>query len=446
MATRFSLHNCVIIIEADYRMPTVALQNLGCSKNMIDGERIAHLFRTSGYEVIPDFIKADVIVVNTCAFIREAQEEAIEAILESASCKKGGKCRRLIVGGCFSERYRNKVTKLFPEVDLWVGVHDWKNLLAKQLNAGSFSPFKRELLEPAATQYLKIAEGCSHSCAYCVIPRLRGPYRSRPAHEIIEEAQWLETKGTRELIIVAQDTAFYGKDIGTSLAKLLQKLLAATTFPWVRLMYLHPAHVDDALLQLFATEKRLCPYFDIPLQHIADPILTAMNRSPLSKDLRALLEKIRAVVPGAVGLRSTFMLGFPGETDAHFKELVRFVEAIKFDRLGTFPWSPEEETRAYTMPHRPRQSTVMRRCETLMLLQRDISREALSRRAGSIVETIVEGPSEDPSFAFQGRTRFDAPEIDGKVFMKSKGCVPGAILQVKITGAGDYDLFGEPVQ
>ncbi|MGA2506512.1 MAG: 30S ribosomal protein S12 methylthiotransferase RimO [Chitinispirillaceae bacterium] len=425
-------------------MPTVALQNLGCSKNMIDGERIAHLFCAAGYKVVLEFAKADVIVVNTCAFIREAQEEAVEAILEFAALKKDGRCRRLIVSGCFSERYRDKVTKLFPEVDLWVGVHDWEQLLARQLNPASLSPFKRELAEPIATQYLKIAEGCSHSCTYCVIPRLRGKYRSRPVRDIINEAKWLEEKGVRELIIVAQDTSFYGKDIGTSLVKLLEKLLKTTSFPWLRLMYLHPAHVDDALLRLFASEKRLCSYFDMPLQHIADPVLKAMNRSPLSKGLRSLIAKIRKVVPDA-GLRSTFILGFPGETDSHFKDLLRFVEEIKFDRLGVFPWSPEEGTRAAGMPHRPRSSTVDVRCETLMLIQRDISRKALSRRVGSIMEAIVEGPSENRSYSFRGRTRFDAPEIDGNVFIKNHRCIPGTITKVKITGSGDYDLIGEPI-
>jgi len=430
-------------------MPTVALQNLGCSKNMIDGERIAHLFSTAGYKIVSDFIKADVIVVNTCAFIREAQEEAIEAILESASMKKDGRCKSLIVSGCFSERYRNRVKKMFPEVDLWVGVHDWEKLLAEQLHAGSIPEFKRELAEPLATQYLKIAEGCSHSCSYCVIPRLRGKYRSRPVSDIITEARWLEEKGVHELIIVAQDTTFYGRDLGkdrgTSLAKLLEKLLISTRFPWVRLMYLHPAHVDDRLLRLFASEKRLCPYFDMPLQHIADSILKAMNRSPLSKELRRLLEKIRADVPGA-SLRSTFIIGFPKEKQSHFRELTRFIEEIKFDRLGVFPWSPEEGTMAANLPNRPRASIVAERCETIMLLQRDISREALARRIGSIMDVIIEGPSEDRSFAFQGRTRLDAPEIDGKVFIKDKNCTPGTIIKAKITGASDYDLFGEPIK
>jgi ribosomal protein S12 methylthiotransferase len=423
-------------------MPTVALHNLGCSKNQIDGERIAHLFRTAGYRPVQDFSKADAIVVNTCAFIREAQEEAVEAILESAAFKKGGRCRKLIVSGCFSERYRERVTALFPEVDLWVGVHDWEKLLAQQFHPAPFSPFKREIAEPAAAQYLKIAEGCSHACSYCVIPAIRGEFRSRPVADILKEAQWLEAKGVRELILVAQDTSFYGRDIGSGLVALLEKLLAATAFPWIRLMYLHPAHVDGALLRLFAHEKRLCPYFDMPLQHIADPVLRAMNRSPLSKGIRLLLEKVRTAVPEAA-LRSTFLLGFPGETEAHFKELLRFVEEVKFDRLGTFPWSPEEGTPACGLPRRPKPPTAARRCEELMLLQREISRNLLERKIGSVAEVIIDGPSEDPSFAFQGRTRFDAPEVDGRVFIKGCKCVPGSIVDVKIIGSSDYDLFGE---
>ncbi|MBN2188487.1 MAG: 30S ribosomal protein S12 methylthiotransferase RimO [Chitinispirillaceae bacterium] len=424
-------------------MHTFALHNLGCSKNQIDGERIAHLFSTAGYEIVADLEKADVIVVNTCAFIREAQEEAIEAILESASFKKSGRCRTLIVSGCFSERYRERVAKDFPEVDLWTGVHDWEKILKRELRTAAPHPFERELSFPGATQYLKIAEGCSHACSYCVIPRLRGKYRSRSMQEIIKEAQWLESKGVKELILVAQDTSFYGRDIGTDLPGLLKKLLTKTSFPWVRLMYLHPAHVADALLRLFASEKRLCPYFDMPLQHIADPVLKAMNRYPRSKGIRQIIGKIRALVPGAA-LRSTFILGFPGEDQNHFRELTRFVEEVKFDRLGVFPWSPEEGTPALRLPGRPRPSTAARRCETLMLLQREISRELLERRTGSAMEVIIDGPSDDPAAAaFQGRTRLDAPELDGKVFLKDSDCITGSIVKVKITGSSDYDLFGE---
>lgn len=423
-------------------MPLVALHNLGCSKNTIDGERILSLFKAAGYSVTADFAEAEVIVVNTCAFIREAQEEAIETILESASWKKNGRCRRLLVAGCLSERYRRRMKRLFPEVDAWVGVSDWEELLRRELAAPAVPVFRRELQEPIATQFLKIAEGCSHACAFCVIPQIRGPYRSRPLQEIVEEAKWLEERAVRELILVAQDTSFYGRDAGTSLTALLEALLAETGFPWIRLMYLHPKQVDDRLLRLIASEKRLCPYFDLPLQHAADPLLSAMGRSPLSKGMRALIEKIRGTVPGAV-IRTTFILGFPGETEDHFNELLAFVEEIRFDRLGVFPYSPEEGTRAFSLRGRPRPPTVARRCETLMVLQSAISREKLAARDGSVLEVIVEGRSTHDEFPFAGRTRFDAPEVDGMVLLADSDLAPGSIVPVRITGSSDHDLFGE---
>jgi ribosomal protein S12 methylthiotransferase len=421
-------------------MPDVALQNLGCAKNQIDGERILSLFRQAGYTVTDDSALADIIVVNTCAFIRDAQEEAIEAILNLAACKKQGRCRMLIVSGCFSERYRDEVKMKFPEVDLWTGVHDWETVLSRELRVSAVSGFKRELKPPLHVQYLKIAEGCSHGCAYCAIPHIRGPFKSRPLADILAEAQWLEERGVRELILVAQDSSFYGRDSGTSLCRLLESLLAATAFPWLRLMYLHPAYVGDDLLRLFATEKRLCPYFDIPLQHIADPILIAMNRRPLSDAIRLLLDQIRETVPDA-GLRTTFILGFPGETNRDFRQLVRFVEEIRFDKLGVFPYSPEQGTRAFSLKPRPCDSTAARRCEEIMTVQREISAAKLASRIGSPVEIIVDGPSDHPGFLSVSRTRIDAPEVDGKVFIK-ENIAPGTITKVTITGASDYDLFG----
>jgi ribosomal protein S12 methylthiotransferase len=424
-------------------MPDVALQNLGCAKNQIDGERILSLFRQAGYTVTDDSALADIIVVNTCAFIRDAQEEAIEAILNLAACKKQGRCRMLIVSGCFSERYRDEVKMKFPEVDLWTGVHDWETVLSRELRVSAVSGFKRELKPPLHVQYLKIAEGCSHGCAYCAIPHIRGPFKSRPLADILAEAQWLEERGVRELILVAQDSSFYGRDSGTSLCRLLESLLAATAFPWLRLMYLHPAYVGDDLLRLFATEKRLCPYFDIPLQHIADPILIAMNRRPLSDAIRLLLDQIRETVPDA-GLRTTFILGFPGETNRDFRQLVRFVEEIRFDKLGVFPYSPEQGTRAFSLKPRPCDSTAARRCEEIMTVQREISAAKLASRIGSPVEIIVDGSSDDPAFSSVGRSRIDAPEVDGKVYIR-ENMAPGTITMVTITSDSDYDLFGEKI-
>jgi ribosomal protein S12 methylthiotransferase len=424
-----------------------AIQNLGCSKNQIDGERILAFLADNGYEITEDCRLADVIVVNTCAFIKEAQEEAIEVILEMAAIRKTGRCRTLIVSGCFSERYREQVKAEFPEVDVWAGVEDWEEILAADfvnpiaandsIRQGSF---KRILSEPLSTQYIKIAEGCSHKCSFCVIPSIRGKFRSRSVNTITQEARWLYEQGARELILVAQDTSYYGRDINSGLVRLLESLLKETDFPWIRMMYLHPQLVDNGLLTLISSEKRLCRYFDIPLQHIADPILTAMNRQPLSKGIYELIERIRDTVDGAV-LRSSFIIGFPGETEKEFGELVRFAQQARFDKLGVFPFSPEEGTPAHDMRPRPRAPTVQKRCEELMAVQREISREILEAKIGSRTEIIIDRISDDHDFNYEGRTRGDAPEVDGRVFIQSGNFDIGRILTGMITGASDYDLY-----
>ena len=442
-----------------------AIQNLGCSKNQIDGERILALLAGNGYEITEDFSAADVIVVNTCAFIKEAQEEAIEAILEMAALRGAGSCRTLVVSGCFSERYRGRVKAEFPEVDVWAGVGDWEEVLASSLlkkeaaEGGGLrprnypkpinplidydsSPFKRVLSEPLTTQYIKIAEGCSHKCSFCVIPSIRGKFESRSIDSILREAKWLYGQGTRELILVAQDTSYYGRDIGSGLAGLLESLLKETGFPWIRMMYLHPQLVDDELLRLVASEERLCGYFDIPLQHISDPILAAMNRKPMSKGIYELIDRIRDKVGGAT-LRSSFIVGFPGETEREFGELERFVEFARFDKLGVFPFSPEEGTPAGVMRPRPRAATVQKRCEELMAVQREISREILEEKIGSRTEIIIDRVSDDPDFNYEGRTRGDAPEVDGRAFVRSGSFEIGQILAGRVIGAGDYDVYVE---
>lgn len=425
-------------------MPIVSIQNLGCSKNMVDGERIIHLFKTAGFEISTDLSVADIIVVNTCAFIKEAQEEAIDSILDSASFKKDGQCKTLIVSGCFSERFRDEVASQFPEVDYWVGVNDWEEILPKIYKKMVPSSFERELSVPVATQYLKIAEGCSHSCSFCVIPSIRGNFKSRNIESILQEALWLEEKGVQELILIAQDTSFYGRDIGLTLHHLLENLLKKTRFPWIRLMYLHPRFIDQNLLQLFAGESRLCQYFDVPLQHISEPVLRAMNRIPLTEGIYKLIESIRTTLPNA-SIRSSFILGFPGEKENHFEELKKFIEFARFDRLGVFPFSPEHGTRAKEMKGRPRSTTVTRRCEEIMLLQREISREIMESKIGTTLDVIIDSVSDNPDFNFEGRTRSDAPEVDGKVLISSGSFDPGTIHQLKIIGASDYDLFADPL-
>ncbi|MDR0331346.1 MAG: 30S ribosomal protein S12 methylthiotransferase RimO [Chitinispirillales bacterium] len=439
---------------------SVAIQNLGCSKNLIDGERILALFASNGFSVASDASLADIIIVNTCAFIKEAKEEAIDTVLEMGGLKKSGRCKALIVSGCFSERYRGAVKKEFPEVDVWAGVDDWGEILSSLIrdglgDGGAVSPsmqgglgddtgdnvgFKRVLSEPLSTQHIKIAEGCSHKCSFCVIPSIRGKFKSRSVDSIIQEADWLYGQGARELILVAQDTSFYGRDIGANLVKLLESLLKSTDFPWIRMMYLHPQFVSDGLLSLIAAEPRLCRYFDIPLQHISDAILASMNRSPLSRGIYKLIERIRTAVGGAA-LRTSFIIGFPGETEKEFGELKNFIQFAKFDKLGVFPFSPEEGTQAYAMRPRPKANTVQRRCDELMSIQQEISREILEAKVGIDTEVIIDRISDDPDFNYEARTRADAPEVDGRVFVSSGDFEAGRITTVKIIGASDYDLY-----
>ncbi|MBN1602672.1 MAG: 30S ribosomal protein S12 methylthiotransferase RimO [Chitinispirillaceae bacterium] len=425
-------------------MSSILLINLGCSKNIVDGEKILHRFCEAGYSVTNDFNDAETVIVNTCAFIREAQEEAIASILDAASLKKSGKCRELIVCGCFSQRYRDEVAGQFPEVDHWISSQQWETEIQKLLKHSPVSPLQRQYQSPVATQYLKIAEGCSHRCAFCVIPSIRGNFKSRNQNEIIQEAQLLYQQGTRELILVAQDTSFYGNDSGSSLVELLEILLKKTDFHWLRMMYLHPQYVSNELLDLVASEKRICSYFDIPLQHIAEPILKAMKRQPLTTGIYDLVDKIRKKVPDA-SLRSSFILGFPGETDAHFKELQSFIEYACFDKLGVFPFSPEEGTAAYSLKPRPRTSTAVKRCETLMLQQREISSACLENKIGNTIEIIVDDVSSDTDFNFEARSQYDAPEIDGKILIMNGSFTPGNFYDVKIVGSGDYDLYAEPL-
>jgi ribosomal protein S12 methylthiotransferase len=426
------------------QMPLISLINLGCSKNVVDGEKILHRFCDAGFTLAANSNDADTIIVNTCAFIREAQEEAIASILDAASLKKDGKCRKLIVCGCFSERYRDEVASQFPEVDHWISSQKWEIEVQKLLNHHSSSPLQRVLQSAAATQYLKIAEGCSHRCAFCVIPSIRGNYKSRTPKEIIEEAQILYQQGTRELILVAQDTSYYGKDADSSLVNLLETLLSKTKFHWFRMMYLHPKHVTNELLELVASEKRICSYFDIPLQHIAEPILKAMKRQPLTKGIYNLIDTIREKVPDA-SLRSSFILGFPGETAAHFKELQQFIEYARFDKLGVFPFSPEEGTAAYSLKPRPMTSTAVKRCETLMLQQCEISRSNLENKIGRKIEVIIDEVASDTDFNFEARSQYDAPEVDGKILIMNGSFTPGNFYDVRIVGTGDYDLYAEPV-
>jgi len=422
-------------------MKKFAVNNLGCSKNIVDGETIAFYLHSCGFEAVNEFEKADIIIVNTCTFIQEATEEAIHTIMEISLYKKKGACSILIVSGCFSERYRDSIKNQFPEVDLWVGVKSWPKEINNFLDVIGKVSHERKLTIPISTQYIKIADGCSHGCTFCIIPSIRGPYKSRSIPSIVNEASWLYTQGVQECIIVAQDTSYYGKDMGTSLVKLLESLLQKTKFPWIRMMYLHPNYISSELLNLIQSEKRLCSYFDIPLQHISQPILKAMNRNPADpKEIYHIIEQIRTRISKAT-IRTSFIVGFPGEKNTHFSQLLKFVERARFEKAGVFPYSPEEGTKAFNLRPLPYNSTAQKRCEILLDLQREISREIGVSRIGSKETVIIDEIHNNSQFKFEGRTQGDAPEVDGRVYIKNGSHSVGEFVETEIVDADDYDLY-----
>ena len=423
-------------------MKTVALYNLGCSKNFVDGENITGYMAASGFEQIADFEVADVIIVNTCSFIAEATKEAIDTILSMGQLKEDGNPRTIVVSGCFSERYREEVAEEFPEVDLWVGVKNWVDELAEYFATSNTVAFDRILSEPRHSQYIKVSDGCSHNCAFCIIPSIRGQFVSRPFDDVIKEAKWLETQGVKELIVVSQDTTAFGRDIGTNLAGLLKTLLEETSFPWIRTMYLYPSMVTDELLDLIGSEPRLVPYFDIPLQHVADPVIKAMGRYPGKAGLYTLIEKMRSKVPNS-SIRTTFILGFPGETEEDVQELVEFIQWAKFDKLGVFPYSPEVGTKAEKLTNRVDDNVVRSRCDTVMSIQLDISRELQEAKVGKTIEVVVDRLSDNPDYTFECRSQSDAPEVDGRVFLIDGDLSVGDILEVEVIECDDYDLFAK---
>ncbi len=424
-------------------MKTVCLYNLGCSKNFVDGENIRGYMAANNFKIEESPETADVIIVNTCSFIEDATQEAIDTIISMGQLKEDGSERTLVVSGCFSERYREEVAEQFPEVDLWIGVKEWVDELAEffRLKDGPRS-FHRLLSEPITTQYLKISEGCSHRCAFCIIPEIRGGFVSRPWDDVIAEAKWLESQGVKELIVVSQDTTAYGREFKKDLADLLAEILKETNFPWIRMMYLHPALVSDKLLDLVASEERICSYFDMPLQHIADPVLKRMGRRPGRDGTYELIEKIRTKVPDAT-IRTTFILGFPGETDEDAAELNEFVKWAKFEKLGVFPYSIEDGTRAADMAEQIENDVAISRANTIMDIQLDISRAKQEELVGKTIPVIIDRLSDNLDFNFEARTTGDAPEVDGRVFIIDGDANIGDIRTVQITDCDDYDLFGK---
>ncbi|HHW32446.1 MAG TPA: 30S ribosomal protein S12 methylthiotransferase RimO [Clostridiaceae bacterium] len=435
----------------------IGLVSLGCSKNLVDSEIMLGILSEQGFEVTNDKNDADMIIINTCGFIDSAKEESINTILEMAELKKG-KCRFLIVAGCLAERYRNEIRKEIPEVDAVIGTGNYGDIaqVVNRLYQGDkpviygisteldYLENKRIISTNNGYAYLKIAEGCDNCCTYCIIPKLRGPYRSRSMESILREAEDLAQKGVKELVLIAQDTSKYGIDIygQKKLVDLLKELEKINGIEWIRFLYCYPEDVDDALIDEVIRNTKVCNYFDIPIQHISDKILKMMGRKGSAAEIKALIEKIRNRIPDVV-LRTTLMVGFPGENDTDFMELYNFVKEYKFDRLGVFTYSREEGTPADKLDFQVDEKTKNSRYNKIMALQKKISREKNKKRLGKEYRTIVEGVADDGIF-YYGRTPFEAPEIDGLAyFTSSEPLNIGEFVNIKIVNTEDYDVIGE---
>ena len=437
-------------------MIKVSMASLGCSKNLIDSEQMLGLLEQSGYEIVENEEDADILIVNTCTFIESAKMESIECILELAQYKKTGHCKYLIVTGCLAQRYKEQILSELPEVDAVIGTNEYDKIadvirsLDEEQEKRLFCAETPLLCEtsrlrstPGYTAYLKIAEGCDNHCTYCVIPSIRGRYRSRRMEDIISEAKELAADGVKELVVIAQDTTRYGKDLYGEyrLAELLRELCHIDNIEWVRVHYCYPEIVTDKLIDVFAEESKLCNYFDIPVQHCSDGILKRMGRRTNKKQITELIAQIRHRLPDAV-IRTSLIVGFPGETEEEFEELRQFVEETKFDRLGVFAYSREEDTPAYDMDNQIDEEEKERRRELLMMVQSEISQQLNEDKIGKIVRVLVEGKDEIIK-SYYGRTYADSIEIDGKVFFKSdKPLKEGDFASVKIEQVLEYDLFG----
>jgi ribosomal protein S12 methylthiotransferase len=444
---------------------------LGCAKNEVDSEyMLADLLR-EGFEPVGDLSTAEAVVVNTCAFIEPAREEAVETILEAARLKESGACRVLAVVGCMAQRYREELAESLPEVDLFIGVGQEQRSLPQQLRkclglaaaAPCELPAPPRLVETTSQgwAYLKISEGCNNRCSYCAIPLIRGSLASRSAESIVQEARFLEAQGAKELVLIAQDVTAWGLDAeqqAGGITGLLEKLLAATSVPWIRLLYTHPAHLDESLLALIGAESRIVSYLDLPVQHASDRVLKGMGRGVTGEQLLDRIELARRLIDSPV-LRTTVMVGFPGESKGDFERLLEFIAAVRFDRLGAFVYSVEEGTAAATRRDSVSKREKQRRLEEVMELQREISAELNQARVGRTVPVLVERPvDEDDSpgeqYSWAGRSQAHAPDVDGQVFFagpaagatSSSPIAPGQIIPVTITASDDYDLFGEPAR
>ena len=431
----------------------VGFISLGCTKNLIDTEMAIGLFKNNNYKIVNNVKKAEIIVINTCGFIESAKEEAINTILEMTEYKTKGSCKYLVVMGCLVQRYKKELQKALPEVDLFLSIDEYKNFWEeietlienkKENNDDQMEYLDRVITTGKTTTYLKIAEGCSNRCTYCAIPNIRGPYISRPFEEIIEEAKKLAKDGYNEIIVIAQDTTKYGIDLyGKSrFAELLAELAKIKEFKWIRFLYAYPETITDELIEVVKNNENICKYFDIPIQHISDKVLKRMNRKTTGKDIENLIEKIKKEIPDAI-LRTSLIVGFPGETEEDFQALENFVSKAKFDKLGVFTYSKEEGTPAARLPEQIHYKTKQKRYNKIMEIAQKASKENLQKTLGKTYEVLIESKTFDNKY-YIGRTYMDIPNEDGVVFVKNtKPISEGTWVKCEITDIKDYDLIGK---
>lgn len=445
----------------------IGVVSLGCPKNLVDSETMLGLIHEENYEITNDPSEAEIIIVNTCGFIESAKEESINTILQMAEYKKSGSCKYIIVTGCLSQRYAEELFNELPEADAIAGVEVYDeigSIIKRVMNGERFIMLERSkpdviytsketflpriLTTPSYTAYLKIAEGCDNCCSYCAIPKIRGPYRSKPMEQVLKEAKALADNGVKELIVVAQDTTRYGEDLPGGkllLADLLKELNKIESLKWIRVMYCYPNNFTDELIETFASLDKVCKYVDLPLQHASNRLLASMNRYDTKEEVETLLAKLRKRIPEIV-IRTTFIVGFPGETDADFEELKEFVEQQRFENAGVFAYSQEEGTVAGAMPNQIPDEIKQERYHELMALQAQISEEIHKDTEGQTLEVLVEGIEEDGSGLHYGRSYREAPDIDGLVFIENPGDIePGCFIKVNILQGFTYESVGERI-
>lgn len=436
-------------------MKKLGFISLGCAKNLVDSESILGRFLEAGWVLCEDVTEARLIVINACGFIEEARQEAREVIEEALLLRRGDSLPRIVVVGCLPQLFAQSFAEEYPEVDGWIGVVEpqmMSSLCERVLRgervvvAGGERGFSRDTarlrLTPRHYAYLRIADGCDNRCAYCLVPLIRGEYRSKPLEQVLEEAEELVSDGTKELNIIAQDTTNYGQDIygRRALLALLKKLLELGGYRWLRLLYTHPAHWENELIELIASEERICKYIDLPIQHISDRILRLMRRKVSRTQIESLIDRFRERIPD-LAIRTSIIVGFPGETDGDFEELLDFIRRVRFERLGAFKYSPEQGTDACALPEQVPEELKQERFDELMSVQAEISRQRNASLVGSQVEVLLDGQNEEG--VWTGRTQWDAPDVDGMVIIRGAGELqPGRFITVGITGSLEYDLIG----